>query len=290
MMNKTRNIRIIKKEDKAYPELLKEIPDPPEALYCIGDTELLKSKGLAVVGSRKCSEYGRTTAMRIGKTAAGNGITVISGMAKGIDSFAHIGALRAGGKTIAVLGCGADVCYPRENIKLYDQIADEGLLVSELPPGTQPKPYTFPRRNRIISGLSMAVTVVEAGTGSGALITAETAAAQGRDVFAVPGNINSQYSLGSNKLLTDGAIPIAVVDDIFIGMGIEPKLYEEETEKLGEDERLVYELIKKNGEVTVDFICRELGKSPAFVNGVVTVLEIKGLAAYNLGKIFIAKF
>ena len=217
-MNKCGNIRIIKKEDKAYPELLRNIKDPPKELYCIGDIRLLAGKKLAVVGSRKCSEYGRTTAMRIGETAARNNVTVVSGMAKGIDRFAHLGALKAGGKTIAVLGCGVNICYPKENRELYERIASQGLLISELPPDTPPAPYTFPQRNRIISGLSEAVTVVEAGTGSGALITAESAASQGRDVFAVPGNINSQYSLGTNKLLTDGATPIAVIDDIFIGM------------------------------------------------------------------------
>ena len=289
-MNKKENIRIIKKEDKAYPELLKNISDPPEALYCIGDVKLLSGRNLAVVGSRKCSEYGRTTAMRIGETAARNNVTVVSGMAKGIDRFAHLGALKAGGKTIAVLGSGVNICYPKENKALYEQIASEGLLVSELPPDTEPAPYTFPQRNRIISGLSEAVAVVEAGTGSGALITAERAASQGRDVFAVPGNINSQYSLGTNKLLTDGATPIAVIDDIFIGMGISPAVDFGEVDSLGDDEEKVYRLIKENGEVTVDYICRMLNKTPAWVNGIVTVLEIKGLVAYNLGKIFIAKF
>ena len=251
---------------------------------------LLAGKKLAVVGSRKCSEYGRTTAMRIGETAARNNVTVVSGMAKGIDRFAHLGALKAGGKTIAVLGCGVNICYPKENRELYERIASQGLLISELPPDTPPAPYTFPQRNRIISGLSEAVTVVEAGTGSGALITAESAASQGRDVFAVPGNINSQYSLGTNKLLTDGATPIAVIDDIFIGMGISPAADAKEVDSLGADEEMVYRLIKENGEITVDFICRSLGKTPVWVNGIVAVLEIKGLVAYNLGKIFIAKF
>lgn len=289
-MNKSDNIRIIKKEDKMYPELLKNIPDPPETLYCIGNVKLLHSRTLAAVGSRKCSEYGKITAMRIGEAAARYGVTLVSGMAKGIDSFAHIGALKAGGGTIAVLGCGVDICYPRENRKLYEQIAGEGLLISELPPGTEPMPYTFPMRNRIISGISEATCVVEAGTGSGALITAEKAAVQGRDVFAVPGNINSRYSLGTNKLLTDGAIPIAVVDDIFTGMGISPVLSCDEADNLGEDEKDVYSIIKENGEVTVDFLCRTLDKTPVFINGIIAVLEIKGLVAYNLGKIFIAKF
>jgi len=136
----------------------------------------------------------------------------------------------------------------------------------------------------------MATVVVEAGTNSGALITAETAAAQGREVFAVPGNITSQYSLGTNKLLVDGARPIAVIDDIFTAMGLTPAVSEALLEELGADEQAVYSLIKENGEVSVDFICRMLDKTPVFVNGIVTVLEMKGLVAYNLGKIFVAKF
>ncbi len=289
-MYKKERIRIINREDRAYPGRLLEIPDPPENLYCIGDVKLLEEPSLAVVGSRKCSEYGKQAAMKIGGEAARNNLVVVSGMAKGIDSFGHLGALKAGGKTVAVLGCGVDICYPKENRKLYEQIAAEGLIISELPPGSEPAPYTFPRRNRIISGLSMATVVVEAGTNSGALITAETAAAQGREVFAVPGNITSQYSLGTNKLLVDGARPIAVIDDIFTAMGLTPAVSEALLEELGADEQAVYSIIRENGEVTVDYICRALDKTPVFVNGIVTVLEMKGLVAYNLGKIFVAKF
>ena len=283
-------IRIIDIADRVYPQTLREITDPPEKLYCLGDVRLLNRPALAVVGSRKCSEYGRQTAMKIGKEASKNNLVVVSGMASGIDSFSHMGALQAGGKTVAVLGCGVDICYPKENRKLYEQIMQEGLIVSELPPGSEPMPYTFPRRNRIISGLAMATVVVEAGINSGALITAERAAAQGREVFAVPGNITSQYSLGSNKLLVDGARPIAVIDDIFTGMGLTPAMSDELLEELGAVEQEVYNIIRENGEVTVDFVCGMLNKTPAFVNGIVTVLEIKGLVAYNLGKIFVAKF
>ena len=283
-------IRIIDIGDRVYPQALREIPDPPEKLYCLGDVRLLNRPSLAIVGSRKCSEYGRQTAMKIGKEAGKNNLVVVSGMASGIDSFGHMGALQVGGKTIAVMGCGVDVCYPKENRKLYEQIAQEGLIVSELPPGTEPMPYTFPQRNRIISGISMATVVVEAGINSGALITAERAASQGREVFAVPGNISSQYSLGTNKLIMDGARPIAVVDDIFTGMGLTPAVSEELLEELGAVEQEVYNVIRENGEVTIDFVCRELNKTPVFVNGIVTVLEMKGLVAYNLGKIFVAKF
>ena len=284
------NICIVKKEDKEYPDDLRQIDNPPERLYCIGDVSLLKKRGIAVIGSRKCSEYGKQVAMKIAKAATDNNLTVIAGMAKGIDYFGHLGAIKNGGKTIAVLGGGSDVCYPKENLKLYQKIIDSGLIVSEQPPGTIPKPYMFPLRNRIIAGLSAAVVVAEAGTSSGALITAEQGAVQGKEVFAVPGNINSQYSLGTNKLIVDGARPIAVIDDIFWGIGITPVSLKEDLECLGKDEAQVYQLVKENGEITIDFLCDTLKKDAYFINGIVGVLEIKGLVSYSLGKIFIAKF
>lgn len=289
-MENYHNISIVKKEDEEYPENLRLIKNPPEQLYCIGDIGLLKRRCLGVVGSRKCSEYGKQTAMKIAKTAAENDIVIVSGMAKGIDSFSHMGALRNGGKTIAVLGCGVDVCYPAENRKLYEEIKQKGLVVSEAEPGKQPLPYLFPLRNRIISGLSEGVTVVEAGTKSGSLITAEIAAEQGKEVFAVPGNINSAYSLGCNKLLTDGARPIAVVDDIFTELGMPLKAAAEEMQQLGSDESKIYCFVKENGETTIDEICAKLGKDAFFVNGIIAILEIKGLINYSFGKIFVAKF
>lgn len=283
-------IETIPKEDPRYPEMLRRIPDAPQVLYGIGDVSLLQRRGLAAVGSRKCTEYGKRVAMQIGKTAAQNGVVLISGMAKGIDRFAHLGALRAGGKTIAVLGSGADICYPRENRQLYDEIAESGLLLSQFPPGTEPRPYTFPQRNRIIAGLAEATAVVEAGTNSGALITAEHAAALGREIYAVPGNITSACSLGCNKLLTDGAVPVAVIDDIFYGMGITPALCTEETAKLGKDEQAVYRIVKEQGETSIDFLCANLRKDSVYITGILGILEMKGLVAYHLGKIFIAKF
>lgn len=282
-------IRALRQEDPDYPPLLRGIPEPPPCLYAIGDLGLLKQRTLAVVGSRKCSEYGKRVAMQIGKAAAQNRVTLVSGMAKGIDSFAHLGALRAGGKTIAVLGCGVDICYPRENEKIYAEIAEKGLLLSQFPPGMEARPYTFPQRNRVIAGLAEAVTVVEAGTNSGALITAEHAAALSREIFAVPGNITSSCSLGCNKLLMDGASPIAVIDDIFLGMGLTPAADPEEAAALGKDEQLVYRMIQKQGETSIDDLCQKLQKDSVYVTGILSVLEIKGLVAYHFGKIFIAK-
>ena len=283
-------IIIIEKEDPRYPDQLRLIPQPPERLYCIGDTELLKLPMAAVIGSRKCSEYGKKTAMAIGTSVGIAGAAVVSGMAKGIDSFGHLGALKAGGKTIAVLGCGADVCYPAENRKLYEQIAGEGLVISEYPPGTPPMPFRFPLRNRIIAGLSSVVTVVEAGRDSGALITATLAAELGREVYAVPGNITSMWSLGTNKLIADGAMPVVTVDDVARAMGLDAGRDEEDYEGLSQLEKQVVKLVKSAGEVSLEYLCSRTGKSTVDMNGIVMVLEMKGYLATNFGKIFVAKF
>ena len=272
-----------------YPEKLKLINDPPKKLYLRGDLSLLKMRGIAIVGSRRCSEYGKNVAMKIAKACVTNGFAVISGMAIGIDNFAHQGALKAGGDTIAVLGSGTDVCYPKQHQKLYESIIDKGLIVSELENGVEPMPYHFPLRNRIIAGLSEAVVIVEARTGSGSLITAECADAQNKPVFAVPGNITSQYSLGTNKLIAEGAQAISVIDDIFYYLGVSPEASAEELESLGEDERKVYELVKDAGEIPQDFICCKLGLDPLTVSGLVSVLEIKGFVDHSMGKVIPVK-
>ena len=290
-MHQTGNrIIVLEKEDIRYPDLLRQIPEPPKQLYCIGNLELLKMPAAALVGSRKCSEYGKQVAMNLGKTLAQAGAAVVSGKAKGIDSFGQLGTLKAGGKTIAVLGCGVDICYPAENRKLYDQIASEGLIVSEYPPGTVPMPYMFPQRNRIIAGLSRVVTVVEAGRDSGALITAGLAEDFGREVYAVPGNITSMWSLGTNKLIADGAIPVVVLDDVVRAMGLTAKSVSSDMAGLSELERQVVALVEQNGEVTLEFLCSRLRKNPVDMNGIVMILEIKGVLATNFGKIFVANF
>jgi DNA processing protein len=190
----------------SYPPLLKEIYDPPPVLYLKG--ELTDDICLGVVGTRHPTPYGRLAAGEIGKNLAHEGINVVSGLARGIDTAAHKAALEAGGRTIAVLGCGLNKIYPRENKKLAKQIIERGALLSEFPPNTPPLSENFPRRNRIISGLSEVVVVVEAAEKSGALITANYALNQGRDVLAVPGNATSEKSVGTNNLIKEGAIPI----------------------------------------------------------------------------------
>lgn len=283
-------IKSIKITDAQYPKLLKYIKDPPEILYYIGDLSLASERTIAIVGSRKATAYGRWAAYELAKKLSAYDFVVVSGMAYGIDSLAHKGALENDGKTIAVLGCGVDICYPLKNKSLMNTIASSGLILSEFEPGTPPLPYRFPLRNRIISGLSFGVAVVEAGLSSGSLITAERAAEQGRNIYAVPGNINNVYSIGSNKLIKDGAVPIIALDDIIDDMGIERKsFYEMPREKLGSDEQIIYDNISSFGEVTIDMICKSTGKSPSYVNSIVTILEIKGLVHTAYGKIFIAK-
>ncbi|MBE6025833.1 MAG: DNA-protecting protein DprA [Clostridiales bacterium] len=283
-------IRYISCDMQEFPDKLRGLSEPVEGIYVKGNADLLYKKSIAIVGSRRCSEYGKRVAMKIGGAAAANGLCVISGMAIGIDNFAHRGALSEGGKTLAVLGTGPDICYPPQHRKLYEEICDEGLIVSEYPPGTEAMPFRFPQRNRIIAGLSEAVVVVEARAGSGSLITAEYADNQSKPVFAVPGNITSQYSLGTNRLITEGAQAVAVVDDIFNYLGIQPSASGEELEELGEDERRVYEYVKSNGEVFSDEICSKLEMDPFLVNSITSILEIKGFVSFSMGRIMAVKF
>lgn len=203
-------------EDVRYPEALKAISDPPPVLYVQGRSELLGSLCLAMVGSRAATSYGKRSSFLLARSLASAGVAVVSGLALGIDSEAHRGALSVDGATIGVLGCGLDVVYPRQNSKLYDQLRNHGLLVTEYPLGTRPDGFRFPARNRIIAGLSRGVVVVEAARKSGSLITAEMATDEGRDIFAVPGQIDSVKSSGTHWLLQQGAKLVQSVDDILV--------------------------------------------------------------------------
>lgn len=284
------NIKEISIGNKDFPWFLSVMDDAPDKLYYIGNFDLLKQRAVAIVGARKCSEYGIQIATKISKTLVYNDVAVVSGMAAGIDSAAHRAAINQKGKTIAVLGCGVDVCYPRTSMDLYKKICSDGLVISEYPPGTEPKPWYFPMRNRIISAISEAVVVVEAGEKSGSLITALKAAEQGKEIFAVPGNINNEYSIGTNKLIQDGARIVTEAEDIIKGIGIVPGAYIKEEINMGKDERQIYDVLMRKGEITLDEICVELVKSPTQINGVLAIMEIKGIISYRLGKIFIAKF
>jgi DNA processing protein len=213
-------VQSIYRLDPAYPRLLLEIPDPPEELWVLGGVAALDSPAVAIVGSRAASQYAMEIAGALAFDLARHGMVVVSGMARGVDGAAHRGALDAGGRTIAVLGSGVQVPYPPEHGALMREIAASGAVVSELPPDTPPLPHHFPLRNRIISGLSRAVIVVEAGEKSGSLITARCALEQGRDVMAVPGNALSGRNKGSHALLKDGAKLVESVDDILEELGL----------------------------------------------------------------------
>jgi len=201
---------------KYYPERLRNINNPPKQLYCFGNLELLNyEKNIAIIGSRNCSLYGERVAKEFSFNLAKEKVCIVSGLAKGIDSFAHIGALNSKGKTIAVLGSGLDNIYPKENIKLVESIIkNEGLIISEYPLGTKPLKYHFPARNRIISGLSDGILVIEATKNSGTNITVDFALEQGKDVFVIPGNIYSKTSDGTNFMISEGAIPVTSYKDI----------------------------------------------------------------------------
>ncbi|MBZ0158964.1 MAG: DNA-processing protein DprA [bacterium] len=201
----TRGLGLTRFGDEGYPELLAAIYSPPPILYLRGAMKPEDRMAIAIVGSRQASPYGDAMAEQISGELADRGVTIVSGMARGIDAAAHRGAMRAQGRTIAVLGCGLGVTYPPEHVELADQIAAQGALVSEFPIFTPPKPSHFPRRNRIISGLARGVVVIEAGLNSGALITANYALEQGREVFAVPGQVTSRFSLGCHQLIKAGA-------------------------------------------------------------------------------------
>ncbi|MDR1571688.1 MAG: DNA-protecting protein DprA, partial [Clostridiales Family XIII bacterium] len=194
-----------------------------------------------------------------------------------------------GGTTIAVLGCGVDICYPRNNAGLMREIMGRGLAVSEFEDGTEPKPYNFPVRNRVISGLSLATAVAEAGLNSGSLITAERAAEQGRLVYAVPGNINRASSIGCNRLIQDGAIALAVFDDIALDLGFKRlKAQERRENELGEDEKAVYEALRRCGEMSADELCADTGMPAWKMNGLITVLEMKGMVGTAMGRVFVS--
>ena len=208
------NIHILTWEDEAYPQRLKEIEQPPPVMYIRGDYLVDDVFAVAIVGTRRVSPYGRQITEELASFLAANGITVISGLARGVDAIAHQTALKAGGRTIGVLGSGVDKIYPPEHRALAEKMMERGAIISDYAPGTPPDATNFPPRNRIISGLSLAVVVVEAGETSGALITAEFAAEQGREVFAVPGSILAPQSKGTNKLIQRGALPLLSVDDL----------------------------------------------------------------------------
>lgn len=279
---------VITQQHKAYPQMLFDLPKPPVQLFCRGNVDLLKTPCVSIVGSRKTTEYGRWAAATIAAKLAANEVTVVSGLAIGIDGAAHQGALDAGGNTIAVLGCGLDIEYPMRNKMLRKRIEEKGLVITEYSSHTMPAKYTFPLRNRIISSLSQCTVVIEAGLHSGALHTADVSLQLNRAVYAVPGNINSTYSFGSNTLIRQGAQPIMHVDDILDFLGISENKRTLQLPPLGSDERRLYNALSNGSEKTVDQLSKELSMGAGKINGIITVLEMKGLVYTALGKVFIS--
>ncbi|MCS7281322.1 MAG: DNA-processing protein DprA [Desulfobacterota bacterium] len=261
--------------DDSYPSILRTIPDAPIVLYVKGKMRYL-NETIAIVGSRKASYEGLNLAERVGETLSELGITIVSGLARGIDAQAHRGALKGNGKTVAVLGCGIDVCYPAENRRLYEQISEEGMIFSEYAPGVPPFPYHFPERNRIIAGLSKAILVVEASRKSGALITARLGLDYGRDVMAVPGNVYDESHSGTNLLIKEGARLVTEIGDIieYSFPHIRPK--KESKVELENEELLVFSAIG-NESTHVDEIIEKARMDSPKVLAILTRLELKGL-------------
>ncbi|HET8775973.1 MAG TPA: DNA-processing protein DprA [Thermoanaerobaculia bacterium] len=268
--------RVLVLGDDAYPVLLREIVDPPLVLHFRGDVSLLARPALAIVGSRRASPYGVNAAAMLGRQVAGAGIAIVSGGARGIDAAAHHAALEAGGATIAVLGTGIDVVYPASNRRLFERIVERGLLVSEFPPGTPPRPEHFPMRNRVISGLARGTVIVEATSRSGSLITARMAAEQGRDVFAVPGSIFSAGSEGTHRLVQSGAKLVHDVNDVleeFPGaLRVAPTPDAEPEPPLKE----VLDALSKDDGAHVDAVAAKVGRTPALVAESLLQLELEG--------------
>ncbi|OGP91204.1 MAG: DNA protecting protein DprA [Deltaproteobacteria bacterium RBG_16_48_10] len=282
-------------EDDLYPMRLKEIYDPPPLLYMRGDLKEEDDLALSIVGSRKTSPYGRWITEKMSQEIVRRGVTIVSGMARGIDSVAHWGAISGGGRTLAVLGCGIDVIYPPENRNLFREIIDHGAVLSEFPMGSRPEGIHFPRRNRIISGLSIGVVVVQASAESGSLITAEYALEQGREVFAIPGNVGAEGSRGTHRLIKEGAKLAESSEDILEEILPQWKRGKEGPRKEGSpgldlsgEEKTVYQLLSES-PLHIDAIIRESPYDPGKVSSLLLNLELKGLITQWPGKCFSKK-
>jgi DNA processing protein len=283
-------VRVLTLESGDYPEELRNLDDAPLVIYMKGEIMEEDKYAVAIVGSRKPTPYGVSVAEKIASELAGMGLTVVSGGARGIDTAAHIGSVRSGGRSIAVMGSGIDVSYPSENRGLFERMSRSGAVLSEFAPGTPPGRENFPRRNRLISGLSMGVLVVEAASRSGALITARHALDQGKEVFSVPGNISSSASSGTNDLIKQGAKVVLRVEDII--EEIAPKLKgiainrkKVEMAALTEEEKALYDIMSPEPR-HIDAISRESGMPVSKALGLLLGLELKDVVRQAEGKKF----
>ncbi len=287
------NVHMVSHADKIYPEGLKRIIDAPPILYIKGRIERTDKYAVAMVGSRNATIYGKHVAEQMGRKFASSGLTVVSGMARGVDTASHIGALKAGGRTIAVLGSGLDVPYPATNRDLIGKIASSGCVISEFPFGTRPLRENFPRRNRIISALSIGLVVVEATLDSGSLITVTYALEQGKEVFAVPGNITSGNSRGTNDLIRNGAKLVESADEVINELAPQLKgalkedvlAGENEPTELTDDEKSVFRCLSEEPK-HIDTIIREKKIDTGRALSILLSLELKGIVSQSDGKHF----
>lgn len=286
--------RIISLADEDYPVVLREIYDPPDILYCAGDSSVLSQPAVAVVGARKPTPYGRAVAERLAEDLASRGLVVVSGLARGIDALAHWGALK-GGRTVAVLGSGLDVVYPEEHKRLFARIVDQGgAVLTEYPLKTQPLAFHFPLRNRIVSGLSLAVVVIEAARRSGSLISARLALEQDREVMAVPGNITSELSWGTNWLIKTGAKPVTDWQDVVeeLPPDVSERLSYRQAKaqsgrsELSAQERTIFEILTPDSQTHIDDIVEQSELSVSEVLALLLSLELQELITQRPGKYF----
>ncbi len=285
-----RHIQVTTWQDDHYPRRLKEIDQPPPVLYSLGSLIPEDEWAVAIVGSRRITAYGRQVTEELVSILARNGITIVSGLARGVDAAAHQAALNAGGRTLAVLGSGVDRIYPPEHGRLAERMIAQGAVISDYPPGTPPDANNFPPRNRIISGLSMAVVVVEAGLESGALITASFAAEQGREVFAVPGNITAPQSQGTNRLIRDGAHPLLDAQDILEALNVSRITEHRSARKIlpGDANEAQLLQVLSQEPLHVDEIRSQTGMPIEKVSATLALMELKGMVRQVGGMHYIA--
>ena len=276
------DVKVLTILDEEFPEKLKYIYNSPKVLYVRGDMLKRQDKLIGIVGARKATSYGKHITNKLTNELLDLGINPVSGMAKGVDTEVHLASIKRNQRNIAVLGCGVDVVYPKSNKYIYEKIIENGSVISEFPLETPPLKYNFPQRNRIISGLSSGVLVIEANERSGSLITAHHAAEQGKDVFAVPGNINSIYSKGTNLLIKDGAKIVLRVEDIieeireFSDLKGKRDKVQIDYSKLSEEEVKIISFIEEE-PIHTDLICVKTNMSISNVNSILTILEMKGI-------------
>lgn len=287
-----KDIRVLTWEDPNYPRRLKEVNQSPPVLYLQGELLAEDHWAVAIVGTRRISTYGRQVAEQLGAELAQNGITVVSGLARGIDATAHQACLKNGGRTLAVLGCGVDIVYPPEHRQLAQQVIANGALISDYPPGTAPEAINFPPRNRIISGLSQAVVVVEAGKKSGALITAAFAAEQGRQVFAIPGNIYAPLCKGPNQLIYDGAQILPDTKTLLEALEVRQVKAQQSARKVlpaDATEAQLYDILGHE-PLHVDEIGAKSGLPIAVISASLTLMELKGMVRQVGNMRYVAAF